>query len=113
MRDGAVNCPAGGAWSAGAVPVFPGTKVGGLLGLPCSDGCNKSSFEFGSADCVLPRVGTSARIAMEAKIARPVTLSGRQRRGTCDLLAPKRPVRVISRQRATRRPARAAGRQTA
>src|ERR1700691_1957019 len=117
MRDGAVNCPAGGAWSAGAVPVFPGTKVGGLLGLPCSDGCNKSPlalpFAFGSADCALPRVGTSATIAMAAKIARPVTLSGRQRRGTCDLLAPKRPVRVIARQRATRRPARAAGRQTA
>src|SRR5580704_5925639 len=115
MRDGAVNCPAGGAWSAGAVPVAPGTKAGGLLGLACSDGCSKSSFAFafGSADCVLPRVGTSATIAMAAKIARPVTLSGRQRRGTCDLLAPKRPVRVIARQRATRRPARAAGRQTA
>ena len=44
-RDGALNFPGGGAWSGGGDPVLPGTKIGGLLGLPCSDGCNRSAPE--------------------------------------------------------------------
>jgi len=60
---------------------------------------------------------TNAKMAERKRTKRkkfePVTLRDRQRRGTCDLLAPKRPVRVTSRQHTTRRPARAAGRQTA
>jgi len=55
----------------------------------------------------------TAKPAKPADAAKPVTLLGRQRRGTCDLLAPKRPVRVTTRHCATRQPAPAAGRLTA
>jgi len=60
---------------------------------------------------------TNAKMAERKRTKRkkfePVTLRDRQRRGTCDLLAPKRPVRATPQHCATQRPARAAGRQTA
>src|ERR1700730_3911238 len=81
MRDGAVNFPAGGAAE------FPGgLKRGGLLGLDCSDGCNRSAPGSGTGVCAMPGTATSASTANGAKTcaltAKRVTLSGRRRRGT-------------------------------
>src|ERR1700676_1739537 len=94
MRDGAVNLPVGGAWFG--VAEFPGrTNLGGMLGLPCSDGANRSAP--GSGVCARLGAAISARAATSADTTKPVSLRGRQRRGTCDLLAPKPPLRVTSR----------------
>ncbi len=96
MAEGTVNCPAGGAWFEGGAELPGGAKVGAAAGLPCSDGCNRSVSACGAAVCAVLGAGASANSAMGAAAAKPnrtgpMTLRGRQRRGTM----PPRPEAAI------------------
>ena len=87
----------GGGGSIAEGAVWPGRrKRGGVAGLPCSDGCNRSLVEFAATAVGVCAVAVGVCAIADggdkpiaARVMKPATADARQRRLPGDRLAPK------------------------